>query len=117
MTLDQSIAFKFRDLEITQDALALHFYDEKTVIPLAEIKSYRLDWLLHDPVFGKKLWFLFLTVELESGQEESAPVTFVKFNYLGEDRESRRHIEHTLADALDAAIARTAAPAQKMVCI
>jgi hypothetical protein len=116
-TAHDNIGFKFRNLEITRGALVLHFYDEKTVIPLTEIKSYRLDWLLHDPVFGKKLWFLFLTVGLESGQEESAPVTFVKFNYLGEDLESRRHIERTLADALDAAIARTAAPAQKMICI
>lgn len=53
MTLDQSIAFKFRDLEITRDALVLHFYDDKTVVPLKEIKSYRLDWHLHEPVFAK----------------------------------------------------------------
>ena len=110
-------AFRFRNLEITSDALVLHFYDDKTVIPLAEVKSYRLDWLLHDPIFGKKLWFLFLTVELENGREESGPAAFVKFDYLGDDRESRRHIERTLANAIDSSIARTAAPSHKMICI
>ncbi len=116
-TLNQNIAFRFRNLEITSTTLVMHFYDDKTVIPLAEITSYRLNWLLHDPIFGKKIWVLFLTVELENGEEESGPVAFAKFNYLGEDLESRRHIERTLSDALDSAIARTATPAQKMICI
>jgi hypothetical protein len=70
------------NFEITSSALVLHFFDEKTVIPLAEIKSYQVRWYLHDPIFGKKWWFLVLTVVLENGHEESAPVTFVKFNYL-----------------------------------
>lgn len=116
-TLDHNIGFKFRDLEITPRALVLHFYDEKTVIPLAEIKSYQLRWYLHDPIFAKKWWFLVLTVVLENGHEESAPVTFVKFNYLNEDLESRKRIERRLTDAVDAAIATAAAPAQKMVCV
>jgi len=111
------VAFKFRNLEITQDALVLHFYDDKTVIPLNEIKSYRLDWHLHDPVFGKKFWFLVLSIELDNGQAESGPVTSVKFSYLDDELELRGHIERKLADALDSAIARTATPAQKMICI
>ena len=108
---------QFRDVEITSSALILHFYAEKTVIPLAEIKSYRLQWHLHDPTFGRKWWFLVLMVELENGSEESGPVASTKFNYLDDDLQSRRRIERTLADALDAAIASTAAPAQKMICI
>jgi hypothetical protein len=111
------VTFKFRDLEITSTTLVLHFYDEKTVIPLAEIKSYRLQWHLHDPVFGKKFWFLVLTVALEDGHEESGPVAFAKFEYLDDRLESRLHIERRLAEALDSAIAGRAASAQKMVCI
>jgi hypothetical protein len=110
-------AFKFRNLEITLETLVLHFCNDKTVIPLTQIKTYRLDWLLPDPIFGKKLWFLFLTIELESGQKESGPVASVNFDYLGGKRESRERIERTLADAIDSAIARRAAPSQKMVCI
>ncbi|HLW34984.1 MAG TPA: hypothetical protein VKS98_04930 [Chthoniobacterales bacterium] len=117
MTLDQNITFKCRDLEITRDALVLHFYNDKTVIPLNEIKSYRLDWHLHDPIFGKKFWFLVLTVELENDREESAPVTSVRFNYLDDDLESRRHIARALAEALDQGLARAAGVAQKMICI
>lgn len=111
------ITFKFRNLEITSTTLLLHFYDDKTVIPLAKIKSYQLHWHLHDPIFGKKFWFLVLTVELDNGQEESGPVAAVKFNYLSDDLASRQHIKRKLADTLDSAIARTATPAQKMVCI
>ena len=113
----KDVRFKFQNLEITASSLVLHFYDEKTVVPLAEIKNYRLDWHLHDPVFGKKWWFLVLAVELDNGSEDSCPVVSTKFNYLGDDLESRRHIERKIADALDAAIASTAAPAQKMICI
>jgi hypothetical protein len=115
--MTDELTFKFRNLEITSTTLVLHFYDDKTVVPLAQIKSYQLHWHLHDPIFGKKFWFLVLMVELDNGQEESGPVASVKFNYLDDDLESRRHIERSLADALDSAIARTAAPAQKMVCI
>jgi hypothetical protein len=115
--MTDDVTFKFRNLEITRDAAVLHFYDDKTVIPLAEIKSYQLHWHLHDPIFGKKFWFLVLTVELDNGQEESGPVASVKFNYLDDGLESRLHIERSLADALDSATARRAASAQKMVCI
>jgi hypothetical protein len=111
------VTFKFRDLEITSSTLVLHFYDDKTVIPLAEIKSYQLHWHLHDPIFGKKFWFLVLTVELDNGQDASGPVASVKFNYLDDGLESRRHIERSLADALDSAILRTVAPAQKTTCV
>lgn len=116
-TLTDKVPFKFRDLEITQDALVLHFYDDKTVIPLNEIQSYRLDWHLHEPVFAKKWWFLVLTIELDNGSEECGPVAFVKFNYLDQSRQAQWHIERIIADALDVAVARTAAPAQKMICI
>lgn len=109
--------FRFHNLEITPNAVVLHFHEDKTVIPLSEIKNYRLEWHLHDPVFGKKWWFLVLTVELEDAEEESAPIASLKFNYLEEGRQSRHHVERTIADALDAAIARTAAPTQKMICI
>jgi len=46
-----------------------------------------------------------------------APVAFEKFNYLNEKRESRRHIERVISDAIDAAIGCAAAPAQKTICI
>ena len=97
----EDIAFRFGSVEITSGALILHFHDEKTVIPLAEIKCYRLNWQLHDPVFAKKWWFLLLSVELENGQEECGPVASVKFNYLSDDLQSRRQIDRRLADALD----------------
>jgi hypothetical protein len=116
-TLDHNIGFKFRNLEITSSALVLYFFDEKTVILLAEIKSYQMRWYLHDPIFGKKWWFLVLTVVLENGHEESAPVTFVKFNYLDDEIESRRQIERELADALDLALAKAAGSTQKMICL
>ena len=109
--------FKFRNLEITLETLVLHFCNDETVIPLTEIKSYRLDWLLPDSILAKQLWFLFLTVELENGEKKSGPVAFVNVNYLGGDCQSRQRIERALADAIDSAIARTAAPLQEMVCI
>ena len=116
-TSRNDIVFRFGSIGITPGALVLHFHNEKTVIPLVEIKSYRLHWQLHDPVFAKKWWFLLLTVELENGEEECAPVMSLKFNYLNDDLQSRRQIERALADALDGAVARAAAPAQKMICI
>ena len=112
----KNVRFKFWNLEITSEALVLHFYDDKIMIPLNAIKGYHLDWQLHDPVFAKKWWFLVLTVVLKDGSEECGPVAFVKFNYL-DDGHSRQHIEHTINAALDAAIARKAALAQKMICI
>lgn len=115
--MTDEVTFKFRNLEITSSTLVLYFYDDKTVIPLKEIKSYRLDWHLHEPVFAKKWWFLVLTVELDGGREECGPVASVKFSYLDDDLELRRHIERKLADALDSAIARTATTAQKMICV
>ena len=72
---------------------------------------------LHEPVFAEKWWFLVLTAKLDNGREESGPVAFLKFNYLDQNRQPRQHIERIIADALDNAVARTAAPAQKMICI
>jgi hypothetical protein len=62
----ERVAFRFHDLEITSKALVMHFFDEETVIPLEDIKSYSLKWYLHDPIFAKKYWFLVLTVERAS---------------------------------------------------
>ena len=93
-----------RNLEITPDALVLHFHEESTVIPLSEIRSYRLKWYLHDPIFAKKWWFLALTVALKNGDEESGHVTSVKFNYVSDDFELRKDIETKIAHAIDTAL-------------
>jgi hypothetical protein len=90
-----------RNLEITADALVLHFHEESTVIPLSEIRSYRFNWYLHDPIFAKKWWFLVLTVTLRNGDEESGHITSVKFNYLGDDSKLRKDIETKIAHAID----------------
>jgi hypothetical protein len=115
-TEQDGTVFKFRNLEITLETLVMHFCNDKTVIPLTEIKSYRLDWLLPDSTFVRQLWFLFLTIELENGEKKSGPVAFVNFDDLGGNCQSRHRIERALADAIDCAIARTAAPSQKMIC-
>jgi hypothetical protein len=115
--MSNKLKFKFRDLEITSDSVILHFYEDKTIVPLNQIKGYHLDWHLHEPVFARKWWFLVLTLELENGSEESGPIAVTKFNYLGDDLEPRQHIERKIEDALDLAIASTATPAQKMICI
>ena len=101
------VAFKFHDLEITRDALVLHFFEESTVIPLKAIASYHLKWYRHDPIFAKKWWFLVLTVTLTDGNEESGHVTSVKFNYLSDNSERRQHIAAKIARAIDAALLRT----------
>ena len=101
-----------RNLEITPDSLVLHFYEESTVIPLSEIRSYRLKWYLHGPIFAKKWWFLVLTLRLKNGDEESGHVTSVKFNYLSDDSELRKEIETKIARAIDSALSRTSATAK-----
>ena len=111
-TTAEKVLFKFRDLEITGDALVLHFHEESTVIPLSEIRSYRLNWYLHDPVFAKKWWFLVLDVTLKNGDEESGHVTSVKFNYLTDDSELRKDIEAKIARAVNAALSRAKANAR-----
>lgn len=101
-----------RNLEITPDALVLHFHEERTVIPLSEIRSYRFNWYLHDPIFAKKWWFLVLTVTLKNGDEESGHVTSVKFNYLSDDSKLRKDIETNIAHAIDTALSRASVSAK-----
>jgi hypothetical protein len=60
----KDILFKFQSLEITSTKLMMSLYEEKTVVPLQDIKSYHLKWYLHEPTFGKKWWYLVLTVDL-----------------------------------------------------
>lgn len=112
-TTAEKILFKFQNLEITRNTLLIRFFEEKTVIPLKEIASYRFNWYLHNPVFAKKWWFLVLTVTLKNGDEESGHVTSVKFNYLSDDSELRREIEAKIARAIKAAILRANAAAKK----
>jgi hypothetical protein len=104
-----NVAFKFHDLEIRRDAVALQFFEERTVIPLKDIASYELKWHLHDPIFAKKYWFLELTFALKNGEEQSWPVAVVKFNYLDDARQRRKHIERKMAHALDVALSTPAA--------
>jgi hypothetical protein len=113
-----NVTFKFHDLEITRDAVALHFFEERTVIPLKDIASYELKWHLHDPIFAKKYWFLELTFGLKNGEEQSWPVAVVKFNYLDDARQRRQHIEEKIAHALDVALSAPAAKPlrRKMSC-
>lgn len=98
------VAFKFHDLEITREAVVLHFFDERTVIPLKDITSYKLKWHLHDPIFANKYWFLELTFSLTNGEEQSWPITMVKFDYLNDQHERRQHMERKIADALSLAL-------------
>ena len=110
----ESVLLQLGNVEITSSELVLHSFEEKTVIPLNEIKNYRLEWHLHDPLFAKKWWFLVLTVKLKNGDDESGHVTSVKFSYLSDQREQRERIERKIADALDAALAKTPDTRQKM---
>jgi hypothetical protein len=98
------VAFKFHDLEITREAVVLHFFEEQTVIPLKDIASYELKWYLHNPIFAKKYWFLELTFGLKNGEEQSWPIAVVKFNYLNDEHDRRQHIEKKIADSLDLAL-------------
>lgn len=109
----EEVIFEFQNLEITRKALVIRFFEEKAVIPLKDIVSYRFDWYLHDPIFAKKWWFLVLTVTLKSGEEESGHVTAVKFNYLGDDSELRKDIETKISRAIDKTLSRASAPAKK----
>ena len=95
------VAFKFHDLEITRETVVLHFLDERTVISLKDIAWYELKWHLHDPIFAKKYWFLELTFGLKNGEEQSWPITMVKFDYLNDRHDRRQHIERKIADALN----------------
>ena len=110
------VAFKFHDLEIPREAVVLHFFEERTVIPLKDIASYELKWYLHDPILARKYWFLELTFALKNGEEQSWPIAVVKFDYLNDEHQRRRHIETKIADALSLALSRREAIAQKMNC-
>ena len=104
VTAANKVEFKFHDLEITREAVVLHFFEERTVIPLKNITSYELKWHLHDPIFSRKYWFLELTFRLKNGEEESWPITILKFDYLNDQHERREHIESKIADALSLAL-------------
>ena len=103
-TAADKVAFKFHDLEITREAVVLHFFEDRTVIPLKDIARYELKWHLHDPIFANKYWFLELTFRLKNGEEQSWPIAVVKFNYLNDQHERRQHIERKIADALTLAL-------------
>jgi hypothetical protein len=105
-TTSEKVLFKFQDLEITPSMLVILSFEEKTIIPLKEIASYDLKWYLHDPIFAKKYWFLELTVGLKNGEEHSLPIAVVKFNYLNDEHEVRRHIQTKISDAIDTALLR-----------
>ncbi len=111
----EQVAFRLHDLEITSKALVMHFFEEKTVIPLKEIASYDLKWCLHDPIFAKKYWFLVLKVGLKNGEEESGPIAAAKFNYSDDKRELRQHIESKIANAINLALSSRGAIPQKRV--
>ena len=111
--LTEQVTFRFHDLEITPKTLVLHFFDEKTVIPLKNIESYHLKWHLHDPIFAKKWWFLVLTVDLKNGGQESDAIAETKFNYLSDQHDLRQHIESKIADAINTAVLRTRGSAKK----
>ena len=108
-TAASKVAFKFHDLEITREAVVLHFFEERTVIALTDIASYELKWFLHDPIFAKKYWFLELTLGLKNGEEPSWTVAMVKFDYLNDEHERRQHIEKKIADALSLAFSQRGA--------
>lgn len=110
----EPVLFKFQDLEITRKALVMRFLEERTVIPLREIKSYSLAWFLHDPTFAKKYWFLILAVQLKNGQEESGPIAVAKFNYIDDERESRQHIEGKIAEAISHALSKRSTAQEKV---
>ena len=112
-TTPSKVAFKFHDLEITREAVVLHFVEERTVIPFKDIASYELKWYLHDPIFAKKYWFLELTLGLKNGEEQSWAVATVKFDYLNDEHQRRRHIERKIADALSRALSRCATRLRK----
>jgi hypothetical protein len=103
-TAANKVAFKFHDLETTREAVVLHFFEERTVIPLKDVGSYELKWYLYDPIFAKKYWFLELTFALKNGEEQSWPVAVVKFDYLNDEHQRRRHIETKIGNALSLAL-------------
>jgi hypothetical protein len=103
--------FEFQNLEITRNALVIHFFEEKTIISPKDIASYHFNWYLHDPIFAKKWWFLVLTVTLKN-DEESGHVTAVKFDYLSDDSELRKEIETKIWRAIDTAISWTSVAAK-----
>jgi hypothetical protein len=96
----ENILFRFQSLEITSTKLLMSLYEDKTVVPLKDIESYHLKRYVHDPTFGKKWWYLVLTVDLKGGVQESAPVAVVKFNYVTDDHELRQHIQAKIAEAI-----------------
>ena len=97
------VLLKLQNLEITSRVLVLRPYEEEIVIPLKDIGSYHLKWYLHEPIFGKKWWYLVLTVDLKDGVQDSAAVAFNKFNYVTDEHEKRQDIEAKITVALNAA--------------
>jgi hypothetical protein len=106
----EDILFKFQSLEITSTKLMMSLYEERTVVPLKDIESYHLKWYLHDPTFGKKWWYLALTVDLKGGVQESAPVAVVKFNYITDDHELRQDIQAKIAEGIKISLSSISKP-------
>jgi hypothetical protein len=100
------VRFTLQNLEITQSALVIRLFDEKTIIPLKEIASYDLKWHLHDPIFANKCWFLVLKTDLQNGEEQSWTVAEVKFSYVNDEYQLRQRIESKITNAIDLAISR-----------
>lgn len=103
----EDAVFKFQDLKITSTKLAISFYEEKIVVPLKNIESYHLQWYLHDPTFGKKWWYLVLTLDCKNSVQESASIAVVKFNYVTDEHELRQEIQAKVSEAIKIALWRT----------
>jgi hypothetical protein len=106
----EDILFKFQSLEITSTKLMISFYEEKIVVPLNDIGSYHLKWYLHDPIFGKKWWYLVLTVDLKDGGQESASVAVARFNYVTDEHELRQDVQAKITDAINMSLSNISNP-------
>jgi hypothetical protein len=104
--MTEDVVFKFQDLEITSTKLVISFYEEKIVVLLKDIESYHLQWYLHEPIFGKKWWYLVLTIDRENGLQESASIAVVKFNYVTDEHELRQEIQTKVANAIKTALSK-----------
>lgn len=107
VSAEEEPLFKFQDLEITWNTLVIRFFEEKTVIPLKQIASYRLSWYLHDQSRGgrtEKYWFLILTVNLKNGGRESRPIVVAKDNHVDDESQLREDIEGNVAKAIEFAL-------------
>jgi hypothetical protein len=108
--MTEDILFKFQNLEITLTQLIISFYEEKIVVSLKDIESYHLKWYLHDPIFGKKWWYLVLTVDLKDGGQESASVAVARFNYVTDEHELRQDIQAKITDAINLSLSNISNP-------